>query len=202
LYDQAIVLHLDVTRRGGIMPALRRSDTQRSRDGASRGVLVAVHRGHLEVHKALDDLARSRLDLRLVSVVGTDYHTQENVYGYYTTGRRLEAWGSFGSFWSGVWGVLSGGGFFFVPGLGPVLIAGPLTGWLVAALDEGVMVHGLSPLGAALVGKGVSPEAMIEYETAVRCNEFLLVASGPLPPMTAARAVVERTGVRADVHER
>jgi hypothetical protein len=182
------------------MPALRRPESQRSRDGVARGILVAVHRGHLEAHKALDELTRSRPDLRQVSVVGADYHTQENVYGYYSTGRRLEAWGSFGSFWSGVWAALTGGGFFFVPGLGPVLMAGPVAGWLVAALEKGVMVHGLSPLGAALVGKGVPPEAMLEYETAVRSGEFLLITSGPLPAMAKARSLVESTGARVSVH--
>jgi hypothetical protein len=182
------------------MRALRRPESQTARDGAARGILVAVHRGHLEVHKALDALARSRLDLRQVSVVGVDFHTLENVYGYYSTGRRLEAWGSFGSFWSGVWAVLIGGGFFFVPGLGPVVIAGPVTGWLVAALEKGVMVHGLSPLGAALVGRGVPPEHMRDYEAAVRGTEFLLITSGPLPSMAKARSLVESTGVRVDVH--
>jgi hypothetical protein len=182
------------------MPALRRSESQGARDRTARGILVAVYRGHLEVHKALDEFARTRLDLRQVSVVGTDYHTLETVYGYYTTGRRLEAWGSFGSFWSGVWAVLIGGGFFFVPGLGPVVVAGPVTGWLVAALEKGVMVHGLSPLGAALVGRGVPPEPMRDYETAVRSNEFLLITSGPLPSMAKARSLVESTGAQVDVH--
>jgi len=182
------------------MPALRSRESQKRRDGASRGVLVAVHRGHLEVEKALSELARSRLDLRQVSVVGTDCHTQENVYGYYSTGRRLEAWGSFGSFWSGVWDALIGGGFFFIPGLGPVLMAGPVVGWLVAAIEEGVMVRGLSPLGAALVGKGAPPQGVFEYETAVRSNEFLLITSGPLPAMERARFLVESTGARVSVH--
>ena len=161
---------------------------------------MAVCGGHLQVQKALEVLRRSRLDLRPVSVVGTDFHTRENVYGYYSTGSRLQAWGAFGSFWSGVWAVLTGGGFFFVPGLGPVLMAGPAVGWLVAGLESGVMVSGLSPLGAAIVGKGVPPEGMREYETAVRSNEFLLITSGSLREMAKARSLVESAGARVSVH--
>jgi hypothetical protein len=166
---------------------------------AARGILVAVHRGHLEVEKALNELARSHLSLRQVSVVGADYHTQENVYGYYSTGRRFEAWGSFGSFWSGVWAALIGEGFFFIPGLGPLLMAGPVVGWLVEALETGLMVHGLSPLGAALVTNGVPADRMHKAETALRHNEFLLIASGPLPAMEETRALVESTGARVSV---
>lgn len=182
------------------MRALRRPESQRSRNDAARGILVAVHRGHLEVRRALDELERSHLDLRQVSVAGADYHTLENVYGYYSTGRRLEAWGSFGTFWSGVWAVLTGGGFFLIPHLGPLLMAGPVVGWLVAALEKGVMVSGLGPLGAALVAKGVPAEAMVEYEIAVRSNEFLLIIVGTLPAMAKARSLVESTGARVNVH--
>ena len=182
------------------MPALRRTVSQPRRAEAGRGILVAVHRGHLEVGKALKKLTRSGFDLRPVCVVGADYHTQENVYGYYSTGRRLEAWGSLGSFWSDAWGALTGGGFFVIPGIGPVLMAGPVVGWLVAALEKGVMVKGLSPLGAALVGKGVPRQSMLDYETAVRSNEFLLITSGPLPEIAKAQPIVESTGARGTVH--
>jgi hypothetical protein len=142
------------------------------------GIAVAIHGGHLQLQRALKRAGRSGLDLRSVSVVGTDYHTEENVYGYYSAGRRLEAWGGFGSFWTYVWGTLTGGGFFFIPGIGPVVMAGPMVGWLVAALQKGSMVSGLSPLGAALVGKGVPQESMLKYETALQSNELLLITSG------------------------
>jgi hypothetical protein len=169
-------------------------------DGGGEAILVAIYRGHLDVLKALDELARSHVDLRQVSVVGTDFHTRENVYGYYSTGGRLEAWGSFGAFWSSVCAALSGSGFFFIPGLGPLVLAGPVVGWLVAALGKGVLVDGLSSLGAALVEKGVPPKAMHHYEVAVRDNEFLLVTSGPLPEVTKAGSVAESTRGRVDVY--
>ena len=182
------------------MVAMRRSESQRRRTGTARGILVAVHAGHLQVQKALAKLTRSRLDLRRACVVGTDYHTEENVYGYYSTGRSLEAWGSLGCFWKAVWAALTGGGFFFIPGLGAVVIAGPVAGWLVAALEKGTMVSGLSVLGAALVGQGVPPEAMIEYEAAVRSNEFLLIMSGPLSETAKAQSLLESAGARVRVH--
>jgi hypothetical protein len=168
--------------------------------GAARGTLVAIHRGHLEMEKALGELRRSHLSLRDVSVVGTDDHTQENVYGYYSTGRRFEAWGSFGAFWSGVWAALVGEGFFFIPGIGSLLMAGRVVEWLVEALEAGVMVHDLSPLGAALVTNGVPADDMRHFEIALRHNEFLLIGSGPMPAMEELRAIVEPTGTRVSLY--
>ena len=80
------------------MTALRRPESQPRRAKVAQGILVAVHRGHLQVEQALKELTRSRVDLRPVSVVGTDHHTPENVYGYYFAGRRIKAWGSIGNF--------------------------------------------------------------------------------------------------------
>jgi len=44
--------------------------------------------------------------------------------------------------------------FFWVPGIGPLLVAGPLTASIVAALESAVVVGGLSVLGAGLYGMG------------------------------------------------
>ena len=170
------------------MPATRRLENQSRRTSMAHGILVGVYAVHLQVQTALAKLTRSHVDLRQVCVVGTDYHSEESVYGYYSTGRSLEAWGSLGCFWKAVWAALTGGGFFFIPGLGPVAIGGPLAGWLVAALEKGTMVSGLSVLGAALVGKGVPPENMTEYEAAVHSDKFLLITSGPLSEMAKSRA--------------
>ena len=62
------------------------------------------------------------------------------------------------------------------------------------------MVSGLSVLGAALVGQGVPPEAMIEYEAAVHSDEFLLITSGPLSEMAKAQSLIESAGGRVRVH--
>jgi len=34
-------------------------------------------------------------------------------------------WGKMGAFWGGFWGLLFGSAFFAIPGVGPVLVAGP-----------------------------------------------------------------------------
>jgi hypothetical protein len=44
------------------------------------------------------------------------------------------AWGKSGAFWGGLWGMLSGSALFVIPGIGPLLAAGPLVAWIVAAL--------------------------------------------------------------------
>src|ERR1044071_6533414 len=76
---------------------------------------------------------RSGFDMQKLYIVGKDYHTEEHVVGYYNVGDRMKVWGKLGAFWGGFWGLLFGSAFFFIPGIGPLIVFGPLVGWIVGA---------------------------------------------------------------------
>lgn len=112
--------------------------------------VVGVFDSHELTEAAVGNLKSSGLDITKLSIVGRDTHTDERVVGYYNTGDRLKYWGSQGAIWGGFWGLLMGAGFFWVPGVGPLLVAGPLVGLIVSAVEGAAVVGGLSALGAAL----------------------------------------------------
>ncbi len=87
--------------------------------------VVAVYHTHTEADKAVKELQRGGIDMRKLSIVGKGYHTDEQVVGYYNTGDRMKYWGKVGAFWGGFWGLLFGSAVFMIPGLGPILVAGP-----------------------------------------------------------------------------
>jgi len=66
----------------------------------------------------------------------------------------------------------------FIPGIGPLLIAGPLVGWLVGALESAVLVGGLSALGAGLYGLGIPKDSILRYETALKADKFVVIVHG------------------------
>src|SRR5262249_62044056 len=112
-------------------------------------VAVAIYNTHDEAEQAVKTLERGGFDMRKLSIVGKDYHTEEHVVGYYNTGDRMKAWGRIGAFWGGLWGLLFGAAFFIIPGIGPVVLAGPLVASLVGAREGAVVLGGLSALRAA-----------------------------------------------------
>jgi hypothetical protein len=67
--------------------------------------------------------------MRSLSITARDTHTDERVVGYYNAGYRMKYWGKVGPFWGGFWGLLFGSAVFAIPGVGPILVAGPLVGW-------------------------------------------------------------------------
>ena len=88
---------------------------------SDKNSVVAIFDSHDRAEDAIRELQKSGFDMKKLSIIGKDYHTEENVVGYYNTGDRMKYWGKLGAFWGGFWGLLFGSAFFWVPGIGPCL---------------------------------------------------------------------------------
>ncbi len=155
--------------------------------------VVAVYATHGEAEDAVKELQRAGIDMRTLSIVGKDSHTDEHVVGYYNAGDRMKYWGKAGAFWGGFWGLLFGSAFFAIPGIGPVLAAGPVVAWIVGALEGAVVVGGVSAIGAGLYGIGIPKNSVLKYETALKTDQFLLIVHGAASELGKARDVIQGT---------
>ena len=155
--------------------------------------VVALYHTHPEADQAVKELQSGGVDMRKLSIVGQGYHTHEQVVGYYNTGDRMKYWGKTGAFWGGFWGLLFGSAFFAIPGIGPILVAGPLVAWIVAALEGAVVVGGLSALGAGLYSIGIPKDSIVKYEAALKTDQFLLIAHGTATEVAKAKEIIEST---------
>ena len=138
--------------------------------------VVAIYDTHSQAEEAVSELQRSGFDMKKLSIVGKDYHTDEHVTGYYNTGDRMKYWGKVGAAWGGFWGLLIGAGAFAIPGIGPVLVAGPLV-WIIGALEGAVVVGGLTAVGAGLYSIGIPKDSVLKYESALKADKFILTSS-------------------------
>jgi uncharacterized membrane protein len=164
--------------------------------------IVAVYPSHTAAEAAVKELQESGFDMKKLSIVGRDYHTEQHVVGYYNAGDRMKHWGKIGAFWGWIWGCLFGSAFFFIPGIGPLLIAGPLVGWLVGALESAALVGGVSALGAGLMSVGIPKDSILRYETALKTDKFVLVAHGSAEEVAGAKEVLARTKPETLDHHR
>jgi len=155
--------------------------------------VVAVFASHDLVEAAVRELQKDGFDMTKLSIIGKDYHTEEHVVGYYTTGDRMMYWGKLGAFWGGFWGLLLGSAFFWVPGVGPLLVGGPAVVWILGALEEAAVVGGLSALGAGLFSIGIPKNSVLKYETEVKNGRLLLVAHGTADDVQRARDLLHLT---------
>ena len=152
--------------------------------------VIAVYDNHPAAEGAVKELRKSGFDMKKLSVVGKDYHTDEQVVGYYNAGDRMKYWGKWGAFWGGFWGLLFGAAFFWVPAIGPVLVGGPLVASIVAGLENALVVGGLSAIGAGLYSIGIPKDSVVTYETAIKAGQYLVVAHGTAAEAAKARNVL------------
>jgi len=151
---------------------------------------VGVFGNHEDAESAVKALQKSGYDMKKLSVIGKDYHTEENVAGYYNTGDRMATWGKFGLFWGWIWGLLLGSAFFIIPGVGPVMVGGPLVSWIIGALETAVLTGGLTALGGALAGIGIPKDSVLRYETALKAGKFLLILHGTAQEVEKAKDIL------------
>jgi len=159
--------------------------------------VVAIYKSHSEAEAAVKELQRSGFDMTKLSIVGRDQHTEEHVVGFYNAGDRMKYWGKLGAFWGGMWGMLFGSAVFMIPGLGPLLVAGPLAGWVIAALESAVVVGGVSAIGAGLYNLGIPKDGILRYEAALKTSKFVLVAHGTAEEASRAQEIINRTNPEA-----
>jgi hypothetical protein len=158
-------------------------------------IVIAVYDAHSQAEQAVRELQSSGFDMKKLSIVAKNPHAEEHVVGFYNTGDRIQFWGKAGAFWGGMWGGLLFGAaaFFALPGIGPVLVAGPLVAWMVGALEGAVVGAGLSAVGAGLYSIGLPKDSILKYELALKTDRFLLLVHGTAEETARAREIIHGT---------
>jgi hypothetical protein len=114
---------------------------------------------------------------------------------------KLSVAGKEGAFRDGLRSRLSGPAPFVIPGIGPLIVYGPLADWIAGALESGIAIGDLSTLGLALYDVGIPENAIIRYEAALKSGRFLFIAHGTAEETAQAQDVLEATvASRIDIH--
>ena len=171
--------------------------------------LVAVCVGYAQAEKAIAELKRLGFDVKDLSVVRKACLDGQEFVGLYTAGKRLLARGGSAAFWERMWHLLGDGGFFHVPRIGPVVLAGPFIHRLVATVDDGVAVGGLSALGAAIYSLGIPRDRVLGHKIGIVAGQCVVVAFGSPELVTKAKTsllaihgVIDCEHTAADVTEK
>jgi uncharacterized protein YrrD len=151
-----------------------------------KNTFIALYDNQEQAEVAIRSLHKHNLDMTKLSLLGKNQSTDEEVTGYYTAGDQMKAWGKAGTFWGDIWSLLPGSAFFMVPGIGPILAAGPVVAWTVEALENDVVASKFSALGGALFSIGIPSDRVITYEEYLKAGKFLLIAHDLQKPQDAA----------------
>ncbi len=83
----------------------------------------------------------------------------------------------------------------FVPGVGQVIVAGPivgvLAGWLEGIIVGGVGAAVVGGLAGALAGLGIPKEQALKYEIEIKAGKFVTIVSGTDEEINRSRQILE-----------
>lgn len=160
---------------------------------AENNVVVRVYSPRAGPKAIIRDL-QSEFDKNRLSIVGKDYRTENRVISYDDPGDRMKAWSQVGPFWVGLSSLLLGSAFYSIPGIGRVIVFGPLVRWIVTALEGAVTTGGLSAVGSGLHSMGVLKNNIIEYEKALKSDKFIVIGHGAPNDRAKAEIILESPG--------
>lgn len=152
---------------------------------AGQQLVVAVFEEETRAEAAVRRLIDRDFPMDMLSLLGKAQGSGDDPLGIYypNVGERMKGWGRLGALWGGIWGLISGAaGMFLVPGVGPVLAAGPVVEALVAAI-AGAGVGGGAMAGAAAASQlavamhrqGVPEERLQALQEALDAGHYVVM---------------------------
>jgi uncharacterized membrane protein len=162
--------------------------------------IVATYPSHTEAERVVVELQNKGFDVQKLSIIGKDYRTTEHVRGFLTwqdiAADGAKGAGYWGSFVGGLFGILAGAGVLFIPGVGQVVIAGPvvgvLAGWLEGTLAGAAGGAAIGGLAGALSGLGIPKGEIVKYEAKIESGEYMLLVTGSEADVSQAQKMLDR----------
>jgi len=161
---------------------------------------IAIFDSLEQVEKAIAVLREAGIKKRKISVVTQSLETETTIHGYVTHGDAVREGAETGAWTGGLFGLLVGAAFIWVPGFGPLLVAGPLAAALLAGLEGTAVGAAGGGLMGAFLGHAVEKQHIPKYEEAIKGGQFLLVVSGSTEDVDQAMHILERQGGEVGMH--
>jgi hypothetical protein len=159
--------------------------------------IVAVYPNHESAEAAVRVLATAGFSLKDLSIMGRDFQATETPVGFVTTGDIAAQGASAGAWAGGIFGLLVGAAFLILPGVGPVVVAGPLSAALLGGIEGALAGAAIGGISGALLGLGVSKEKSLKYETELKAGKFVVALRGTPDEIARAEALLQGGNVES-----
>lgn len=156
--------------------------------------VVGVYSMMAQVEDAIGMLNQGEFPIKQVSLVAQDLQSEKQVQGYITTGDVAKTGAGTGAWVGGLFGLLVGAAFIWVPGFGPLFVAGPLAAALLGGVEGAVAGAAGGGLLGTLVGWGVSKDHILKYEEKLKSGKFLVIAHGSPEEVVRAHNILQGSG--------
>lgn len=158
----------------------------------SKSTVVGVFKTADEAEDAIRALDSAGVPIDRVSLVAKDVQSEKRVHGFVTSCDVAKAAAGTGAWLGGLFGLLVGAAFLWVPGVGPLVVAGSLTAALLGSVEGAVAGAAGAGLLSWLASLGISKEHILRYEEAVKAGKYLVSVQGSAAEVEKAQGVLQR----------
>lgn len=155
--------------------------------------VVGVYSSMEQVEDAVRKLDKGGFPITQVSVIAKDLESEKQVHGYVSAGDVAKRGAASGAWFGGLFGLLVGSAFIWVPGFGPLMVAGAFAAALLGTVEGAAAGAVGGALLGALAGWGVSKRHIVKYEQDVRSGKYLVIAHGSAAEADKARGILGGT---------
>jgi hypothetical protein len=148
-------------------------------------LVVGMYTNQAHAQQLVEKLIQEDFPMDRISLLSRAGGAGDDMLGvtYHDTGDRMKAWGKHGAFWGAIWGLLAGAsGMFVLPGLGTLLVAGPIVEALGAAIAGAAVAGGtmagaaaVSHLASALHRIGIPEDELEQIESAIQAGQYVVI---------------------------
>lgn len=148
-------------------------------------LVVGVYANQARAQQLVEKLIDEDYPMDRISLLSRAGGAGDDMLGvtYHDTAERMKVWGKHGAFWGAVWGLLaSATGMFVLPGLGPLLVAGPIVEAFSAAIAGAAVAGGtmagaaaVSHLASALHRIGIPEDQLQQIEAAIEAGQYVVI---------------------------
>ncbi|MEJ2747191.1 MAG: DUF1269 domain-containing protein [Anaerolineae bacterium] len=153
--------------------------------------VVHVYNDMTATEAAIHKLDQANFPIKQVSIMGQNMASEKEVHGYITAGDVAKSSAGTGAWVGGLFGVLIGAAFIWVPGFGPLFVAGPFAAALLGGVEGAVAGAAGGGLLGALFGWGISKQHILKYEESLKAGQYLLIVNGSPEEVERARTILK-----------
>ena len=152
--------------------------------------VVGVYENMSAAENAVRSLDKGGFPIKQISIVGQDLQSEKEVHGYITAGDVAKGGAGTGAWLGGLFGILVGAAFLWVPGFGPLMVAGPFAGMILGGIEGAAAGAAGGGLLGALIGWGVSKQHIVKYEEHLKSGKYLVIAHGSQEEVEKAKNIL------------
>jgi hypothetical protein len=163
--------------------------------------VIGVYENMAAAEEAVRQLDKGGFPIKQISIIGQDLQSEKEVHGFITTGDVAKSGAGTGAWMGGLFGLLIGAAFIWVPGFGPLMAAGPFAAALLGGIEGAVAGAAGGGLLGTLAGWGVSKQHIVKYEEHLKGGKYLVIAHGSQAEVEKAKNILsEDIAVEVTAH--